>query len=162
MSEKWNDGLDRNTKWSTYEANVQSYRSNMIASQSFLLAVGAILLEKDPILLAICVAVAMIQLWYIWFRVIRARTLIVDYYKFDLKNRYNQNGDPHPQAEDYLEEDTFVRNKTVRNKILDNLGKKKKKLKHKFRMTRFKLDILLPVTFSIIWLGMLIVQLLAL
>ncbi|MBR3904226.1 MAG: hypothetical protein IKJ51_00750 [Clostridia bacterium] len=155
---KWEDALNRETKWSTYEANVQAYRSNMIASQSFLLAVGALLLEKSFVLLSVCVAVAMIQLWYIWFRVIWARTKIVDYYKFDLRNRYDAQGKPAENAEDFLDEDTFIHNAKVRNHVYENLGMYKKKLKQKFRTTRFKLDVLIPVSFSVIWLGMLVVR----
>lgn len=155
---KWEDTLNRETKWSTYEANVQAYRSNMIASQSFLLAVGALLLEKSFVLLSVCVAVAMIQLWYIWFRVIWARTKIVDYYKFDLRNRYDARGNPAENEEDFLDEDTFIHNAKVRNHVYENLGMYKKKLKQKFRTTRFKLDVLIPVSFSVIWLGMLVVR----
>ena len=75
------------TKWAVYEANVQSYRSNMLSSQSFLLAVGAILFDK-PWHLIVCVAIiAFLQIWYIWFRVIYSRLKIVDYYKFDIGNK---------------------------------------------------------------------------
>ncbi len=39
------------TSWPIYEANVQSYRSNFISSQSFMLAVAAMVLEKSFVLI---------------------------------------------------------------------------------------------------------------
>ncbi len=145
--------IDVNARWSTYEANVQAYRSNMIASQSFLLAVGAILLDKSSILLLICVIVAIIQLWYIWFRLIRVRTIISDYYKFNLMNRFDENGDEAPNCEQCLQEETYTKNRIIRKKVNDQLAKTNPKLKHNMRLTRIKIDLILPISFSVIWLS---------
>ena len=35
--------------WSTYEANLQAYRSNFLSSQSIMLAVGAIIIDKSKL-----------------------------------------------------------------------------------------------------------------
>lgn len=122
---------------------------------------GCCLLGKNMVLLTVCVVVAMIQLWYIWFRVIRARTIIVDYYKFDLGSKFNQNGDALRDGEKELDEDTFVRSRAVYHKVRKAMGIEKKKLKRTFRTTRFKLDILMPITFSVIWVGLLVSEILS-
>ena len=150
--------IDTNARWSTYEANVQAYRSNMIASQSFLLAVGAILFEKNNILLAICVVIALLQLWYIWYRIIRIRTIIVDYYKFNLLNRFDDDGNKAANCELPLKERTYVKNKKVRRKVNNQLAIENPKLKHNMRLTRIKVDLILPISFSVIWLSFLIVS----
>lgn len=55
---------DEYTTWSLYDSIVQSYRSNMIASQSLLLAVEAILFERSILLESIICVIGLIQLWY--------------------------------------------------------------------------------------------------
>lgn len=150
-------------RWSTYEANVQSYRSNMIASQSFLLAVGAVLLGKNSFLLGICVTIALFQLWYIWYRVIRTRTIIVDYYKFNLCNRFSECGSKLESNDCHLTEETYLKNTSVRRKVNMRLAddEKKPKLKHNLRLTRVKLDLILPITFTIIWISLFVVDVLS-
>ncbi len=141
-------------KWAVYEANVQAYRSNMIASQAFLLAVSSILLEKNEWVNLICVALALFQLWYIWIPVVFKRCIIVDYYKFELSKKYDNYGNPSENSDIPLTENTYVKNKTIRNKIHMDLARKEglNKLKHNIRITRLKLDIILPITFSILWI----------
>lgn len=148
--------FDSNARWSTYEANVQAYRSNMIASQSFLLAVGAILLEKNAVLLGVCVVVALFQLWYIWYRVIRTRTIIVDFYKFQLFEKFNLNGAMLSDGEESLSEEEYLKNVQIRRKVNEQLAKDKHKpkLRHNLRLTRVKLDLILPISFSIIWVSL--------
>ncbi len=51
-----------NEEWGIYEANVQSYRSNFLSSQSLLLAIGAITLEKNMWLTVIIALIAVIQI----------------------------------------------------------------------------------------------------
>lgn len=145
------------SKWSTYEANVQSYRSNMIASQSFLLAVGIFSINKI-VLGCACVGIALFQLWFIWYRVIRARTIICDFYKFNLKNKFNVCGqDITKNAElckKCLDEDTYVKNKEIRKKVNYELAKLENnpKLKHNMRQTRIKIDLILPISFTFLWI----------
>ncbi|MEE0874023.1 MAG: hypothetical protein UIH27_11260 [Ruminococcus sp.] len=145
------------TKWSTYEANVQSYRSNMIASQSFLLAVGAIILDKNNTILAfLCISIALIQLWFVWFRVIRVRTIIADYYKFELKNRFNDSGDIiNGECDNKLDIKTYLKKLTVRKRVNCQLAiiEKMPELKNNMRLTRVKIDLIIPISFSVIWIG---------
>lgn len=151
-------------RWGTYESNVQSYRANMIASQSFLLAVGAIFYSKNIYIEIVCCLIALFQLWCIWFRVIRVRTLIVDFYKFKIYDLFNNEGIYEKNSPNALKEDVYVKNRSVRKKVNQKLAevKNNSKLKHNFRLTRIKLDILLPVSFTIIWTLILIFSILAL
>lgn len=161
MESENNKKTNLSDRWSTYEANVQSYRSNMIASQSFLLAVGAVLLEKNSFLLGVCVSIALFQLWYIWYRVIRIRTIIVDYYKFDLCNRFSACGNKLESNECHLTEDIYLKNTSIRRKVNLQLAEdeKRPKLKHNLRLTRVKLDLILPITFTIIWISLFVADL---
>ncbi len=142
-------------KWNVYEANVQSYRSNMIASQSFLLAAGMFSVDRI-VLSCTCVIIALFQLWFIWFRVIRVRTIISDYHKFDLESKFNACGQEIDVfAEDCykpLDEDTYVKNRTVRKKINETLSRDNLKLKYNMRQTRIKIDLILPLSFTLLWI----------
>lgn len=48
-------------------------------SQSFLLAVGAIVSGKSGVVLYATAAISLVMIWAIWFPVVRSRHLIVDY-----------------------------------------------------------------------------------
>ncbi len=52
--------------WSVYEANLQSYRNIFVASQSIMLAVGAILLDKGKLLVLLVACIAIFQIIYIY------------------------------------------------------------------------------------------------
>lgn len=142
-------------KWSTYEANVQSYRSSMIASQSFLLAAGMFSIDRI-VLSCTCVVIALFQLWFIWFRVIRVRTIISDYYKFELERKFDNCGQEIVEAAEHcnkpLDEDTYVKNRGVRKKVNEALSKDKPKLRHNMRQTRIKVDLILPISFTLLWI----------
>ncbi len=144
-------------RWSTYDANVQAYRSNMIASQSFLLAVTTFSMEK-VILGCTCVAIAIFQLWFIWFRVIRARTIISDFHKFNLGTRFYYCGEKINETScgKPLDEDVYVKNKTIRKKVNAELAKDNPKLKHNMRATRVKIDLILPISFTVLWIVILL------
>lgn len=62
--------------WSTYEANLQAYRSNFLSSQSIMLAVGAIIIDKSKIATILIAVIAVFQIIYVWLPVI--------YYRFYL------------------------------------------------------------------------------
>ena len=135
-------------KWSTYEANVQSYRSNLFSTQSILLAVCAFLLDRNSMILTIGISfIGLFQMWYIWFRVILTRVLIVDFYKNDLNIKYNNKGKQISDCNDPLKEKTYIKNKKIRQNINLNEG-----IGNNIRMTRFKLDVLIPISISIIWI----------
>lgn len=145
-------------RWSTYDSNVQSYRSNMIASQSFLLAVATFSIDKT-ILGYTCIAIAIFQLWFIWFRVIRVRTIISDFHKFNLDTRFNDCGEEITDMTTFcgkpLNEDTYVKNRLIRKKVNSVLARSNPKLKHNMRTTRIKLDLILPISFTLLWIVLL-------
>lgn len=145
------------SEWTLYDTNVQAYRSNMISSQSLLLAVAAIFYEKSTVLvIAICM-VGLINQWYIWYRIIRARAIISDFHKFnalfELSLNVNDDGDIWKKGDLYLSEQTYVSKPNVREKANEWIAQKtgNRKYKTNYRITRVKLDIILPAMFSIIW-----------
>lgn len=139
-------------KWSTFESEIQSHRANMISSQSFLLAVGGVFYEKNNIIVIACATLAFIQLWYIWFRVITIRKRITDYHLYDLGEQFNNKGNKEENSANPLTENVYAKNKVIRkkvNKCVPGLYKKTK-------LTRFKLDVLLPLSFSLLWVLILV------
>lgn len=148
-----------NNKWEVYEANVQAYRSSMIASQSFLLAAGTFSIDRT-VLGCTCVGIALFQLWFIWFRVIRARTIISDFYKFNLSSKFCKDGERISSEFNkcnnilVLDEDTYVKNRQIRKKVNSKLADEmnKPKLKHNMRYSRIKIDLILPISFTILWI----------
>lgn len=147
------------TNWSVYEANVQAYRSNFISSQSFMLAVAAIVLDKSFVLTFIISTLSIIQIWYIWFRIIHIRTIVVDFYKYQMYKYFDNNGGlKDNNTINYLCENTYVRNKFIRKKVNENMSKffnRGEKTFHNFRLTRIKIDIIIPILFTIIWIAFL-------
>ena len=137
--------------WSINESLLQSYRSIFIASQSFLIAVGAILWgNKDfPFFLFFLITVlALIIIWCLWFRVVLCRHKIVDYYKFQLGSKASKQKALKAFAE--CSEDEYIKKALKRKKINKLLGKKN------WRRTRVKMDLLLPGIFTSIWLILII------
>jgi hypothetical protein len=148
-------------QWATYESNIQGYRSNFLSSQSILLAVETIISGKNPILTAIIAAIGLFQLWYIWYRIISIRTRIADYFKYSMNLGINKLFDKegnslssNTQYSDCLDENIYATNAKVRRKvnkyISENWGKREKF--RNIRTTRLKLDIILPVSITIIWI----------
>lgn len=154
---------DANNQWSVYEANVQCYRSNFFSSQSFLIASGAITLSQDsPWLLYVVAAIALYQMWYIWYRVILIRIRIVDYWKYNLKRSYDSHGNKtqiEPCPEDCLGETAYATNSEIRNKVNKNIGEERGIKFENRRLTRRKLDIHIPVSFTLVWIAFLLSKL---
>jgi len=139
-----NDKCSMNEKYSIYESLLQSYRTIFISSQSFLIAIGAILLDSDnPFWLLFTVFVlALVIIWVLWFPVVRARARLVDYYKFGFDS--NKLG---------KDEDDYVHDKEFRNKVNKEVNK------INWRPTRRKIDIYLPILFTIIWFALIVARL---
>jgi len=136
---------DIENAWAVNESLLQSYRSTFIASQSFLLVVGSILLNdnNNPYWLLGFVSIsALVMIWYVWFRVVISRARAVDYYKFQLTTNVIEHDDFCNSEEDYIS------NKKMRKKM--NKAAEKKN----WRLTRIKIDLFLPVLFSAIWLSL--------
>lgn len=162
--------LYKQESWSVYQSNLQTYRSNFISSQSLLLTAGAIVYDKNNCVFITIATVALFQMWYIWFRVIIARLYLLDFHVYNLHEHFDLKGNrikPDISDNERLNEDTYVSNRTIRlkvNKAIPDL-KKLKNHQHNYknefkniRLTRFKVDVLIPISLTIIW-GVFIVTL---
>ena len=126
-------------RWSINESLLQSYRQIFISSQSFLLAVGAIASGKSTVVLVVTAAVSLLMIWAIWFPVVRARHLIVDYHKHGASL-------PEPTRSDLCSERDYVHNRELRRMANVTLG-----IETNWRPTRLKVDLMTPVLFSCVW-----------
>lgn len=126
-------------RWSINESLLQSYRSIFISSQSFLLAVGAIVSGKSDVVLYATAAISLVMIWAIWFPVVRSRHLIVDYYKFGMM--------------DFCNEDDYVNKRATRDD-----ANKHFKIETNWRKTRKKLDLYTPILVSLVWVVLVIYE----
>lgn len=127
-------------RWTVNESLLQSYRSIFISSQSFLLTAGAVFTGKSPAILYAVAFTSLAIIWIVWFPVVRARLYIVDYYKY-AATLSSEN------ASHLCSEQDYVRNADHRanaNRLFS--------LKSNWRTTRIKMDIVLPVLFTALWL----------
>jgi hypothetical protein len=73
------------TKWAVYEANVQQYRVLAATVQSFLVTIGSIFYTQEGVpnfLMILTATLGLLHIRFIWFDVVRARHLVIDYSKF--------------------------------------------------------------------------------
>jgi hypothetical protein len=126
-------------KWSINESLLQSYRSLFISSQSFLLAVGAIMVGKDRVILLSVAIIGLVMIWTIWFPAVRARHRIVDYYKFG-----SQLAPALRQT--ICSESDYVNDRKARSAANVSFG-----IDTNWRKTRLKLDLLTPLMFTMVW-----------
>ena len=138
---------DPSPEWAVYEANVQAYRSIFLSWQSILLAIGAIVLEKSLLFTIIIASFALIQIWYIWFRVIYVRILIVDFHKFCIDKKFDIHGNLLPSVLEPINEEEYATKRKIRNLINKKMGDDF----HNIRLTRFKVDILILVMLTVVW-----------
>jgi hypothetical protein len=124
-------------RYFTNQNLLQSYRQIFISSESFLLAVGILALGEDKILFLI-IAVFSILMICGWFDVVRSRHLIVDYYKFSI---YKKTG---------ISRDDYLKDPKIRNEANQSVGDDL--LKGNWRPTRVKIDLMLPVMFTLVWI----------
>lgn len=136
--------MSHETLWAVYEANVQAYRGSFNSAQSILLAFGAIIYDKNTWLFILISVLAVLQIWYIWFRVIRARILIVDYHKIFVDPKYRIPGTDITEKE-------YVEDECARRAFNEAAG-----MPVNWRQSRFKMDILLPILYTFLWCAMLI------
>lgn len=140
-------------QWQVYEANVQSYRALAATVQSFFLAVGSIVAstsQGDLITLAIMLCltgVGVVHLWWIWFLPIRARCLIVDYFKFQVERHFTAERAQALQA--FCGPNDYVHDAAKRARVnAEFFGMPRLEV---FRPTRRKLDITVPWLYGLIW-----------
>lgn len=128
-------------KWSVNENLLQHYRSIFISSQSFIIAVGAIMVGKPSWIFIPIFLISLIMIWFIWFPVVKSRHRIVDYYKYSLEL-----------------DDTLIKNLCTETEYVNDKRKRNEANKlfkndiGNWRSTRIKVDLILPISFSVIWL----------
>ncbi|MBN2351127.1 MAG: hypothetical protein JXD23_01055 [Spirochaetales bacterium] len=138
--------MDFIDKWNTNETLLQSYRSIFISFESFLLAVGAIAARKNHFIICTLAIVGIISIWPIWFRVVQIRHRIVDYYKYAAHL-------PKSKLSKLCTEHEYLSNINQRNFANSILG-----LKSNWRVTRIKMDLVLPLLFTIVWIILVLYQ----
>lgn len=126
--------------WQSHESLLQSYRSQFLLSQSLLLVAGAVLAGRLHGALVAIGAIALVMIWGIWFPVIRARQLLVDYHKFSGRLSAEARAGLCGPGE-------YVKNRQQRRQADQVLG-----IRSHWRETRVKLDLLLPLLLSAMWL----------
>lgn len=136
------------SRYNTNESLLQSYRSIFISSESFLLAVGAMLYENSANAFYVVSILSILKIYFIWIPVVKSRQKVVDYFKFcsNLSEK---------EMNKICTLDEYVHNSELRketNKIF--------KIKSNWRPTRIKIDGVIPATFAIIWLVLTIFQIL--
>ncbi|MDP2993334.1 MAG: hypothetical protein Q8N82_08295 [Deltaproteobacteria bacterium] len=131
-------------EWNINEMLLQSYRAIFISSQSFLLAVGAMVYGKSTCVLLVTASISLLMIWYIWFPVVRARHLIVDYYKYRYKHRALLSS---VEWSKLCSEEQYVNDRNLRKEANKLFG-----IDSNWRPTRWKLDLFIPFLFSIIWI----------
>ncbi|WEK14840.1 MAG: hypothetical protein P0Y48_06520 [Candidatus Microbacterium phytovorans] len=156
MVEQHQGHISPDSQWSTYEANVQSYRGLSMSAQSLYLAVGAILLgvgDKLPFFTVL--VLAMVTTWYVFFPVIFARCAIVDFHKFDLGSRYNAHGEVRESRDDSrLSERAYAnlwRGRALRARVASHIDMPAGQRFRTMRQTRLKLDLFIPVSVTVVW-----------
>lgn len=144
----------KNTEqWSINDANLQSYRGFFLSSQSIMIAVGAIMLNNNYVLTLIISAIAIFQICYVWIPVIYYRTLIVDFYKFNLGERFDSNGDLMNESnQSNLTEKIYCNKPEIRKKVNEHLSINMEKPFKNMRDTRRKIDCTLPISMLLIWM----------
>ena len=106
--------------------------------------------------ITVCI-IGLFNQWFIWYRVIRARSLVTDFHKhnalYELSLNINEEGKLWKEGDNHLSEHTYINNWSVRKKANNWVAEKTKQAKYKrnYRITRVKLDIILPIMFTIIW-----------
>ena len=131
------------------ESLLQNYRSSFIASQSLLIATGAMFYQKNDIVFMFIGIVALAQM-VLWARVIYIRGLIVDYYEYNVGKIFNCNG-YRIEYNERLSADAYVKNREVRKRVNDTLNH----YRYRFDGTSFKVDVFMPISYFVLWLIML-------
>lgn len=147
--------------WDSNNGLLQSFRQSMILSQSLLMVLAALLRDAPLLDLPIC-GIGLLQLWYVWNPVIRSRTLVSDFHKFNalygFSRRVNPQGGPRREGEPELSEEVYVSRPAVRRRANALLAEQTgiTKLRSNLRPTRKKLDRVLPASYTLIWVILLL------
>lgn len=138
------------SKWAANESLLQSYRVILISSQSFLLAAGAFLSNKNHFYVFVLSAVlGILAIWCIWYPIVVIRHRIVDYNKYASKI----DAEKFIKLLDKCDDDVYATDPKKREEtnLIFNIDTN-------WRKTRIKLDRYLPILFTILWGALLIEQ----
>jgi hypothetical protein len=148
-------------QWQVNESLLQSYRGLAMTAQSFLLAVGAIVATAriggpvPAMAFAVIAAAGLLHLWWIWVPVVRARALIVDYYKFQVEPDLGE--DRLAELARRCPPDRFVAAARLRAEIrVAFFGQPPS---GPGRLTRAKLDLIVPGLYTAVWLALIPIKL---
>ena len=132
-------------KWNVHERALNAYRSINISSQAFLVAAGAFLASKQSFLIIPVAFIAILIIWVIWRPIVIARHRVADYYRYALEleplelQKLEELGD----GSDYASKNDV---RAAANELF--------KLKTNWRPTRMKLDLFLPLFYTLIWFAL--------
>lgn len=143
-----------NDGWAIYEANLQSYRSDFLSSQSIMLAVGAMIVDKGIKYMLMVSIIAIIQIICIWMPVIHYRSILVDFHKFEMNKIFDNEGNfIIGENSESLNEYTYCKNIEVRKKVNSSMASMSGREKFtNLRATRRKIDIYIPCSMILMWL----------
>jgi hypothetical protein len=135
--------VDNKEKYRLNEMNLQAYRLMFIPLEAILIVAGITVYEKPRFLFLFLMAVSLYTIWGLWFPIVRSRQKVVDYYKYQsTPDRIRDLG---------VDLESYIHDKEIRQKVNDQLG-----ISANWRKTRRKIDFILPVLFTLIWLVLLI------
>ncbi len=132
-----------NHAWEMNESLLQSYRLIFSLSQAIFLLLGGVCLSSDrSVFLVIGIgSLSLLMIWYFWFPIVRARALLVDYYKIQTKFDFTGH-------QDFCETFEVYKNNSIKRELMNSAAG----VKTNWRTTRAKLDLGLPVIYTMIWI----------
>lgn len=139
--------------WGIYEANVQQYRVISATVQSFLLTIGSILFTASNVpaslqLMIFCIG--LVHIVWIWIPIVYARNKIVDYYKF--QHDCNLSEDERIALKKACDENEYVTSANKRRLVNKDFFNKADLTV--WRLTRIKLDLIVPAAYAICWIAL--------
>ena len=141
-------------KWAVYESNIQQYRVLSATVQSFLLVVGAVLYASPSVSSKVLIAVlilGLLHIFYVRVPVVYHRLKIADYYLGQLPLSESR----QTELAEFCSEHRYVTNTAARLAVReDYFGGRDGEIPETIRATRFKVDVLVPGAYVIIWLSM--------
>lgn len=137
------------------EKKLHHYRLIFILSQTILLGVEAIIVGQYNMsnVAFILAFLAIIQIWYIWFLLLRDLWYRIDYYNFGSQLE-SQTIDQLGGKEKYsLHVDRYVNNiDSYRKQVNARFTLEIQLFKSNWTLERVKIDVLIPMSFTILWI----------
>lgn len=135
--------MDNRDKYRINEMNLQAYRLMFIPLEAILVVAGIAVYDKPRFLFLSLMAMSLYSIWGLWFPIVRSRQKVVDYYKYQ--------STPDRIRELGVDLESYIHDREARRKVNDELG-----ISANWRKTRRKIDFILPVLFTLIWMVLLL------